>query len=74
MNTLAKINANNTFLLSLPETIRQLREKHEEFRKQQESWKKDYEEKEAKRTNETKRELNLFRRQIQAVTIDKLNK
>jgi DNA repair exonuclease SbcCD ATPase subunit len=71
MNILAKINVNNTFLLNMPETIRQLKEKQEELRKQQESWKKYYEEKEIQRLREIKREFEVFRQKIENSTIDK---
>ncbi|CAF3832874.1 unnamed protein product [Rotaria sp. Silwood1] len=71
MNILAEINANNTFLLDMPETIRRLRENQEQLRKQQESWKKDYEEKEIQRTHEMKREFELLHQQIQNSIIDK---
>ncbi|CAM4772781.1 unnamed protein product [Rotaria magnacalcarata] len=71
MNTLAKINENNTFLLNLPETIRRFKENQEQIRKQQDLWKKDYDEKETKRTHEIKHEFELLRKQIETSTTDK---
>ncbi|CAF2116687.1 unnamed protein product [Rotaria magnacalcarata] len=71
MKTLAKINESNTFLLNLPETLRQLKENQNKICKQQYLWKKEYDERETQGTHGMKCELELLRQQIKASTKDK---
>ncbi|CAF3619680.1 unnamed protein product [Rotaria socialis] len=71
MKTLAKINESNTFLLNLPETLRQLKENQEQIRKQQYLWKKEYDKREIQGTHEMKGESELLWQQINASTRDK---
>lgn len=71
MNTPANINENNTFLINLPETIRHLKENQEQINRQQDLWKKNYDEKEDKQTREIKIELDSLRQQIEHSIMDK---